>query len=71
MGLELNDHLGFGDWYLAIGCKFLTVLHALVVCVDWAVEIRCLLEFLFVRDDEVVVDVGVVFENVGKEVIHS
>ena len=70
MRLQLNDHLGFGDWYLVGGGELLTVLHALVVCVDWAGEIRCLLEFLFVGNDEVVVELGIIGENMGEEVIH-
>ena len=69
--MELNDHLGFGDWYLAVDGELLTVIHALVVCVDGVGEIRRLLEILFVGNDEVVVKLGVFGENVVEEVIHS
>ena len=44
--------------------------HALVICVYGAGEIRCLLELLFVVNDKLVVDIGVIGENVGEEVIH-
>ena len=71
MCLQLTDHLGFGDWYLVGGGELLTVLHALVVCVNGAGEIRCLLKLLFVGNDKVVVKHGVVGENFGEEVIHS
>ena len=64
MSLELDDHIGLGDWYLAFSCQFLAVLHSLAVRVDGAGEIRCLLELLFVGDNKVVVELGVVCENV-------
>ena len=68
MCLQFHNHLRFSDGHPAVRRKLLRFFLLSEVDVDWAGQVRRLLELLLVLEHEVVIDFGVVDEDMVQEV---
>ena len=68
MCLQFHNHLRFADGHPSVRCKLLRLFLLSEADVDWAGQVRRLLELLLVLEHEVVIDSGVVDEDMVQEV---